>query len=412
MLFFVEAATTGSGLLLARHAERQGHDVVLVTADPDKYAHAPGNEVLPILRDCGRLRIEVDLDRYRSPGWLREVGAGPHGVVCATDRHLPYSAGLAAELGAPFLSEGAVAVLRDKREARAWYERLGLPAVRWGSLDSREAAEMFAAEVGGPVVLKNVRGTGSMQVRLARSPSEAGEVWTALMAGGRYLSGGLMAEEYLDGPLVSLETLVSRGRAVHLGVTDRHLGEHPYFPELAYTFPAPCAASHRADMEACVDRIVSGLDMEQGALHTEFALTPDGVHLVEVNARLAGALVTRMLDDCLDGGFYGRVVDSATGAEPRAAVLNGAYSSGVIVYADRPGRLQQAPDWEAVARLPWVRETVPAAAPGDEVGTAQDYRGSLGQVRTLAPSPSLSLAAAYSAASRVTSHVDDLAVVR
>jgi len=402
LLYFIEAATTGSGLLLAERAHLLGYDLCLVTTDIQKYDETPGRSVLDVLVERNRVRIENDLDSYRRPDWLDPSDHGSHGVFSGTDRHLAYASGLAEDLGAPYIRPGAVEVLRDKRRARELYRRIGLAQPAWADLPSRDAAAQFADSAGAPIVIKNVRGTGSLQVQLADSPDEAAAVWDLLMDESRYLDGDLMGEVFVDGPLVSLETLVSGGAPVFLGVTDRHLGPHPYFPELAYTFPAQVDLLHGRIMQEAVERIIAELGIEQGFLHTEFVLPPSGPVIVETNARLPGALVTRMLEDCLVDGFYNRAISAALGEPQPLPRFNGSYSSGVIIYADQLGLLATLPDWGQVQTLPWLKEVVPSAKVGQMVGSARDYRGSLGQVRTLAPSPSLSLAAAYAAAARLS----------
>ncbi len=74
-----------------------------------------------------------------------------------------------------------------------------------------------------------------------------------------------MAEEFVSGPLYSLETLVADGRCRHLGVTDRQLGPRPAFCEVSYTFPVRGArARAEAAMRAAVETLVAATGIAQG----------------------------------------------------------------------------------------------------------------------------------------------------
>lgn len=111
MLFFVEAATSGSGLRLLRQLTDRGEPTVFVTSNRAKYSGAEDAQVLDRLDGEGRL-FEVDsTEDYRTPGALVSM-PGPHGVIASGDRYLAFAAHLAEDLGAPFPSRRAIDVFR------------------------------------------------------------------------------------------------------------------------------------------------------------------------------------------------------------------------------------------------------------------------------------------------------------
>ncbi|MFF5537762.1 ATP-grasp domain-containing protein [Streptomyces cinerochromogenes] len=411
MIFFVEAPLTGSGLSALAWAVAQGIDAALVTTDPAKYRGAVGAEVLPGLAGRGRLYVVETTEGEAVPAGLLDAarehtGSGRPGVVCATDRHLLFAAALAEAIGAPFAPVEAVRTFRDKRRARELYEKLGIPSPRWAEARTADELRAFAEDTGRPVVLKNARGTGSLDVLLCRTPEEAVAAYGTLTAGDLYLDGELMAEEYVSGPLYSLETLVTDGRCRHLGVTDRQLGPRPAFCEVSYTFPVRVPERAEARMRAAVETLVEATGIAQGMLHTEFILTDgDEAVVVEVNARTGGGLLSLMMNDCLTVPVPELLCSAALGrpvADPRH---NGSYSSTVTVYAPRAGRLSRVHGLAEAGDGPHVVQVVRGAAPGDEVRAAGDYRGAVGQIRTRAGSANLALNAALAAARDVVVEV-------
>jgi 5-(carboxyamino)imidazole ribonucleotide synthase len=90
---------------------------------------------------------------------------------------------------------------QDKTVMRARLDALGVPCPRWRQVTTSAELEAFAAEVGGPVVLKTPRGGyDGKGVLLARTPAD-GAQWLARAASpsgpgaGGEAGSGLLAEE-------------------------------------------------------------------------------------------------------------------------------------------------------------------------------------------------------------------------
>jgi glutathione synthase/RimK-type ligase-like ATP-grasp enzyme len=226
-VFFVEAALTGSGLMHVQWAIDNGIDVWFLTTNPKKYERVLYGEALSELQRRERVIVcETTEGTTVSESLKRacEHVKGRTGVVCVSDRNLVFAGAFAAEIGATYTSVDAIECLRDKRRARALFDELGLPTARWCAPESVDDVAAFADAVNAPIVIKNCRGTGSLDVKLSLTTAQAVQNYRSMSASSRYLNGDLMLEEYLYGPLVSLEALVRNGQCIGLGVTDRQLG--------------------------------------------------------------------------------------------------------------------------------------------------------------------------------------------
>ncbi|MEU3609883.1 ATP-grasp domain-containing protein [Streptomyces sp. NPDC035033] len=401
---FVEGASTGCGLRLLAHAEATGARPVFLTTDPEKYAGAPGQEVLDVLAAEGRLIRCRTLDEAEVPPELTASGLLPGiaGIVCAADRFLSAGAAIAEACGAELFGVEAARVIRDKRRMRELLDRLGVADIAWADARSEEDARAFAARLGRPVVLKNVRGSGSQQVVYAATPADAAAACARLLAEERYLDGELMVEEFVDGPLVSLEGIVAGGRFTALGVTDREFGALPHFVELGWTHPAPLPAGTVATMTDTVQRIADALGIRGGPLHVEFMLGQDGPVLVDFNARLPGGLIVPMLQDVYEGGYYDLVLAGATGRPVRPAPAPAGYGAIRKVFPTAEGVLDALEGLDRAAAAPGVREVTGVAAPGTPVAPPRDYRGSLFHLRGSGTSAAGARQALLDAAAAVT----------
>ena len=90
-------------------------------------------------------------------------------------------------------------------------------------------------------------------------------------------------------PYVSVETLAVGGRFHHLCVTDRF----PLAPPLLETgmlLPSCLGAAQQAGVTTMAEQALRALNFRHGAAHTELMLTSEGPRVIEVNARVGGAV--------------------------------------------------------------------------------------------------------------------------
>lgn len=382
----LEALTFGLGRI-ADAARAAGHDLVLLTGDRSIYTHE--------LSRCGdRLRV-VDVDTTDVAACERALRAVPDlaGLISSTDTWALPGAELAHRLGLPGPAPAAVRVLRDKAAVRARLHEHGLS--RGGPLDPA-TAEVF------PLVLKDSAGTSSRAVWLCRSPAERD---TALReAASTPLRGRLIAEPYFAGPLYSAETVTWRGRTRLLGVLSRQLSPEPVRREEAAAFPVAFPADDLAGLERWIGRVLAVAGHDRGFAHTEFVLTADGPEVVEVNARIGGALVGEALCRALNTNVYTAMVSMALDRAPDLpdAAQAGPATGFVLLYPREAGVLE---GWSGLDRLPGLPgspEWYPTASPGDVVEHLTDQRSCTGIVLAEGPTAELALHRALAAAGGIT----------
>jgi hypothetical protein len=410
MLVFVESSLTGAGMSYVKWAVDNGVDAAYVTGQPIEVARGRlGGEVVEELERRGRVYPVPSTTTSDVPSSLvnkiRGIG-GRMGVICLMDRSVEFAAILAQRIGARYPSPDAVRTIQDKRSARQFYTEVGVPNIRWCAPKAPDDLIAFVEQLDGPVVLKISRGTGSVHVKLARTAEEAVAVFAELSVVDRLMGGDLLAEEYVRGPLYSLETLIVDGRCHHLGVTDRQIGPNPSFCEVSYSFPVRLPALVEASMRNTVETCVAALEIPQGMLHSEFAVSSDDAVIIEINIRPAGAGIPLMMSDCLESPIAGILAAAALGTELPSTEQNGQASTTMTVYPPVAGKLRALHGVEEAGRAPFVAQILPGARTGEEVCPPVDFRGALCQIRTVADSVNLSFNAAASAARDIWAEVE------
>ena len=129
----------------------------------------------------------------------------------------------------------AIATALDKFGVRQRMDETSLPSIKYVLLsDSRDVKEIIR-KVGLPCIVKPSRGHSSLGVTLVRSEQELMKVMVKNNSG--YAPSDMIVEEYLEGPLFSLETITTApGSHFSWGYTDRLLTDD--FIEVGATFPA------------------------------------------------------------------------------------------------------------------------------------------------------------------------------
>ncbi|MBB5957334.1 biotin carboxylase [Saccharothrix tamanrassetensis] len=385
-IVLLEALTFGLGRLTDA-ARAAGHDLVLLTGDRSTYRHE--------LSRCGdRLRV-VDVDTTDVTACERVLRATPGlaGLIGSTDTWALPGAELAARLGLPGPSPAAVGTLRDKAAVRARLHERGLS--RSGPLDPTTTEVL-------PLVLKDSAGTSSRAVWLARSPAERDAA--LLEAADTPLKGRLIAEPYFEGPLYSVETITWQGETRLLGVLSRVMSPEPLRREEASGFPVAFPHADHAELADWIGRVLAAAGHERGFAHTEFVLTATGPEVVEVNARIGGALVGEALCRALGVNVYDAMVRIALDTRPDLldhAADGGTATGFVVVYPRTAGVLEGWTGLDRLPDLPGNPEWYPTASPGDVLEHLADQRSGTGIVLAEGPTAELALHRAQAAAGGV-----------
>ncbi|MDQ1536909.1 MAG: hypothetical protein QOE58_1302 [Actinomycetota bacterium] len=345
-----------------------GLPVQLLTDCPDAWPSVDAS-----VRDCDVHDPRAILDlltQERQP-------TRPTAVFSNSD-HLQVPTALVADyLALPGKDWRAALRGKDKALMRRTLTDSGLDTV-WAR--SFTSGEPLPADLPLPAVVKPRSGVASEDVYLA---STAGEVAARVAeVSGRRDGATVLVEEYLDGPLHTLETLGDGHRLRVLGGFRTILGPPPGFIEERLDWRPELAPGLQQQV---LDQ-VTALGVGFGACHTEFIIAGGRARLVEVNYRMIGDSCEFLLADLLGEPLFEQVIRLHLG-EPLTVAGQGQPPGHARVdypCADRSGVLVEAPDRmdrDGLVRLAYR----PMRAIGEHrelTGTNRDY---LGVVRAVGP---------------------------
>jgi carnosine synthase len=314
---FVCSGLKGKRFILERAAELGIKSVVLDQPDSwSKELVAEGviAKFLPV--DMSQSSDEVfkqSLALIKSLG-ADEVTGTVDGITTFVELSVPLVARLCEALGLPGLGPEAVDSARDKHRTRACLARAGLPTPRNFLIRSQNEISTAAQQVGFPAVLKPVSGAASLGVKkvedeesLRRSYMEiVGEMSTLVVSSGALIKGEgssngivadsmidltLLLEQYLDGPEVDVDVIMSEGEWRYACVSDNGPTLEPYFNETWAACPSLLPKENQVALKELSVNSVKALGFSAGVFHVECKFTSTGPELIECNARMGGGQV-------------------------------------------------------------------------------------------------------------------------
>lgn len=251
---------------------------------------------------------------------IRELGQDPNigeadGVATVVELSVPTTARLAEALGLPGPLPLAVDQARDKHRTRAVIKAAGLPTPRNAHIASEVDLDGAADLVGFPAVLKPISGAASLGVKKVCCADElracydevARELLSLVVSSGSLVkddgtgtgvsvaASGLhtsfLLEQYLDGPEVDVDIVMSGGEWRYAAVSDNGPTLEPYFNETWAVTPSLLPKQEQAELKDLAISCVKALGFLDGVFHVECKYTSTGPQLIEVNARMGGGPV-------------------------------------------------------------------------------------------------------------------------
>jgi len=358
-------------------AGRLGLSVTLLTDRADAHrAYYANNETAVRPADIVPCNVFNPLEAINA---VAATGATPRAIFSNSD-HLQASTGIAANyFGLPAKDWRVAHRVKNKAEMRAWLAAKGIDSVKHTVVSDEAGLERAWQHVPGPCIVKPREGVASELVTFARSFAEFREVCRRVW--NEKPGQPLIVEEYLDGPLCTLETWGDVNGIEVLGGFDVRLSPLPYFIEMEAIW------KHRHD-EQVQTRILEQLHVlgiRFGVCHTEFVVSSNGPRIIEVNYRSIGDYREFFMQELFDIDYFGEVLRLHLG-EPKKRRPE-TKRAGAIRYvtAKRDGTLNEAPASFKRENDGVTLEYRASRSVGDAIRISHSNRDYLGVFRAIGP---------------------------
>ena len=311
-------------------------------------------------------------------------------LLCLIDIRLQEAAELAAHLGLPWLRAAQAGLLRDKFNVRQTLAAAGLPQPECALACSNAELQQAVATLGLPVLIKPADGYGSQNIVVLRHEEDLDPLLSPLddMLPSRAEYGlgvkandRLLVERFMQGKVIGCDTLSSQGQHVLLGIHEK-----TFFAPPSFAIRGGCFLPNQgqfAEIERYVFRVLDAVGFDIGAAHVELMLTETGPQLIEVNPRLVGAKIPRLVSLALHRSLHQDLIAVHCGQTPVITSTPTDVAVSRWVVAEQAGVLRevQLPSWSA--QLDGVFEIL--KQPGQPVRPPYDNADRIGYVMVRAP---------------------------
>ena len=376
----IESNTSGTGRLFAEAAREPGFRPILLAADPSRYKYVD------------EIGLEVEQLDTQDMAALTAVcrrlagQEGLAGVTSSSEYFVGAAAVLAKRLKLPGPSHRVIQACRDKHRCRQVLAKAGIGQPRFRQTTSVKQAIAAARELGFPVVVKAVSGSGGLGVLLCRDEREVADHAASVLR-QRHNERGLpvprriLVESFIDGPHISVETFNNQ----IIGVTKNHLGSPPHFVEIGHDFPARLPRAFQHAIHDTVARVLAALPLwGPGHIQLRLSQTPPAVRIIEINPRLAGGFIPELVRLATGVDLIRRTVQLAAGCpEPRTAAQH-RYASTRFILAPCAGILRRVSGIGAAKRVEHVVDVQLYRKPGERIEPRGDFRDRIGHVIAVA----------------------------
>jgi biotin carboxylase len=290
------------------------------------------------------------------------------GVLAWDEARVLQVAKVAAALGLRGGDPDAALRTRDKSLTRAALASAGVPQARSVLVASLAEALDAAGQIGYPVVVKPRAMAASLGAVLVTDPGELAARFAfardAYIPGAWRYDVGVLVEEYLTGPEISVDSAVHDGRVYPMFVAHKEVGYPPYFEEVGHVVDARDPLLADPDLLTLLQDTHTGLGFTDGMTHTEVKLTPAGPKIIEVNGRLGGDLIPYLglRASGIDPGLAAAAV--ACGREPAVTADRSLVGAVRFFYPDHNDTEIASVSFDGVAMPKSVDLIVPVATPG------------------------------------------------
>lgn len=328
---------------------------------------------------------------------LERAGVSPTMVLTGFERYVYAGFALARRLGvAPWPGVGEHFAPPDKYAQRTALRRHAPHLRQPGFALLRTGAPLATGGLSFPLVLKPVDGGGGLGVTLVGDEGELHKAVLLLNEATNYGGGsfaGMIAEEFVSGPELSLQGVAHRGRPVLLSVCEKLTTQERLeagtatcgFREVGHIARHGAAAGDTLSglARACIE----ALGYHEGPFHIDVIQTKAGPVVIETGFRLSGGALTSLVGrashvDWADLAFRAHLGEPVPAPPPSTGVVAGQVSLASPEELAAAERLARSEAGVTVARAP-AGPGPASVSPEDHPSLASDlarHTGSMGRM--------------------------------
>ncbi|HKV94708.1 MAG TPA: ATP-grasp domain-containing protein [Candidatus Angelobacter sp.] len=396
-IVLIESNTSGTGRIFISTARRLGFDPLLITQNPERYSYVHKDKVETLLHPC-----TSDVESLDDAISRTREGQVIAGIYSSSEYFIETASELARRHGLPGAEPERVGTCRNKWRQYKCLRDGGVETPASRRIGSVEEALGSLQDLPLPVVLKPVFGTGSVGVKLCRTPFEVESHAQKLLAvktneRGMTVRQEAIVQEYVRWPEFSAE--VFQGQVI--GITRKYVSSEPYFVETGHDFPAVFSSHCTEFLIASIQRALRVTGMVWGPVHVEFRTDNHRFCIMEINPRLAGGFIPELVRLSTGTDLVEQTIRLVTGQQTAASAAHYLHASIRFICPPSGGILEGFRGLSQATRLPAIVDVQAYKSPGDSLTAHHDFRDRIGHIISCARSEREAVQAAGNAIGKI-----------
>jgi biotin carboxylase len=203
-----------------------------------------------------------------------------------------------------------------------------------------------------PLILKSPASAGSKDVILAKNEKQLKAAIQEL----RKKNEQILLEEYLKGPQYLVEVLVHNGKVHIVAIIEQEITHLHRFIVTGYCLLPHINQRMYDSISETVSSILKAFEMKNGACHLEMRLVNGVWKLIEINPRISGGAMNRIIDVGYGINLVEETIQLMLGNKPRLTKKHRKYVYAHYLTVDSRGKLIKVTGKELSAQSPGVDE--------------------------------------------------------
>ena len=166
--------------------------------------------------------------------------------------------------------------------------------IKINGMESKKSLTSIIKHYPYPLMVKSPFSTGSKDVIKVENDKELFNSVNLLTK--KYPDLPILIEEYLDGPQYLVETVVVDGNIHIIAILEQEITQFKRFIITGYNVLNKTDKVLLQNIQQAVESIIKSFEMETGTCHLEIRITQGQCKLVEINPRISGGAMNRMIE--------------------------------------------------------------------------------------------------------------------
>lgn len=241
---------------------------------------------------------------------LQKLGFILEQIISFVDPHVHIASQLCDEFCKNRLSSEAIAMMEDKEKTRLFLQDEPYSPLFQRLLPN----DTLPQKIVFPIMVKSPKSTGSKDALLAKNKAQLQKHTHTLRQ--KYPTDAILLEEYVRGPQYLVEVMVVQGKPHLLAIIKQDITKGKRFIITGYRVLASANPEIKESLEHLCTALVQKFELTTGYFHIELRHTKNGWRIIEMNPRISGGAMNRMLEAAFGLNVVRETLKLYTGQTP------------------------------------------------------------------------------------------------